>query len=172
MKLLKLFMSLSLSCLLLCSCEKPYSEEDNVPDINTGENNKPSGGDNTPGGNSGTGKYSTGDVVTVQEFIDNEINCQVFVVGYIVGDCTKSISNAEFEPPFTQPQALLIADDMNEDNTDKVASIQLKSGSKWRQSLNLEDNPQLHRRKIMVFGFKERYLGVPGIKSIDAFEFI
>lgn len=110
MKLLKLFMSLSLSCLLLCSCEKPYPEEDNVPDINTGENNKPSGGDNTPGGNSGTGKYSTGDVVTVQEFIDNEINCQVFVVGYIVGDCTKSISNAEFAPPFTQPQALLIAD--------------------------------------------------------------
>ena len=102
MKLLKLFMSLSLSCLLLCSCEKPYSEEDNVPDINTGENNKPSGGDNTPGGNPGTGKYSTGDVVTVQEFIDNEINCQVFVVGYIVGDCTKSISNAEFAPPFTQ----------------------------------------------------------------------
>lgn len=172
MKLIKFFMTLLLSCLLLYSCEKPYSEEDTTPNINTGGNNKPSGDDNDPDGNTGTGEYSTGDVVTVKEFIEKEINCQVFVVGYIVGDCTKSISNANFEQPFTQPQALLIADDMNENSTDKVASIQLKSGSRWRSELNLEDNPKLHRRKVMVFGFKERYLGVPGIKSIDAFEFI
>lgn len=174
MKILKVFAATILSCILLNSCEKAYHEDDDTPITNTGGNtNKPTDGDkdDTPGDNPGTGNYERGDVVTVKEFIEEEINCQVFVVGYIVGDCTKNISNAEFEPPFTHPQALLIADDINENSKDNVASIQLKSG-KWRDNLNLEEHPELHRRKIRVFGFKEKYLGIPGIKSIDAFEFI
>lgn len=166
MKVLRFF-TLIISCLLIYSCEKPYNEDDDTPIINTEENNNNPSNDNT-----GTGDYNTGDVVTVQEFIEKDINCQVFVVGYIVGDCTKSISYAEFEPPFTYPQALLIADNMNENRDYMVASVQLKSGSKWRRDLNLVDNPGLYRRKVMFFGFKEKYLGVPGIKSIDAFDFI
>jgi len=166
MKILTAFISVLFLGMTLCSCEKAYTDED-IPTVSpgtAGDGGEPSG--DNPGG------YTTGDVVSVQEFIDNDITCQVFVVGYIVGDCTKSISNAEFAPPFNFPQALLVADDANETSVDRVMSVQLKSGSKWRQSLNLVEHPELYRRKIRIFGFKEKYLGVPGIKSIDGLDFV
>lgn len=181
MKTYKFIVFAVLSCMLVCSCEKAYHDDED-PIVNTGGTGGRPSGDEGGGGNGGTdddgngddtpGKYHTGDVVSVQEFIDNDINCQVFVVGYVVGDCTKSISNAEFTPPFTYPQALLLADKQNEDNEDKVMSVRLVSGSKYRRELNLVEHPGLYGRKVKFFGFRETYLGVPGIKTIDAYELL
>lgn len=177
MKTLRILLSVLVLCALCLSCEKPYQEDEDTPVSGITGDGKPSGDNESTGGDEGTGGgdtggYDIGDIVTVEEFLNNDINVQVFVDGYIVGDCTKSISNAEFDPPFTYPQALLIADRADESSIDMVMTVSLKSGSKWRAALNLVDHPENYRRRVRVFGFQERYLGVLGIKTIDAFNFI
>lgn len=177
MKTLRILLSLLALCVLCLSCEKPYQDDEDTPVSGITDGGKPSGDGEGTGGNGGTGGgdtggYNTGDIVTVDEFLNNDIRVQVFVEGYIVGDCTKSISNAEFQPPFTYPQALLVASRADESSRDMVMTVSLKSGSKWRAALNLVDHPENHGRRVRVFGFREIYLGVPGIKAIDAFSFI
>lgn len=113
----------------------------------------------------------TGDTLTCNQFINAEFSCGVHVVGYIVGACTKNISNADFKAPFSAPQAILIADDKGERNTDKLVSIELKSGSKNRSTFNLKDNPDNLGRRIIVFGYKANYLKIYGIKSPGSIDF-
>ena len=40
-----------------------------------------------------------------------------------------------------------------------------------RSKLNLKDHPENKGQRIAVFGFQDRYLGLFGIKTIDAYEF-
>lgn len=112
-----------------------------------------------------TGEYHTGDTVTVTQFLRDDINCQIWVKGYIVGTCTKKIENAKFEPPFTDKTAILLASSPNETNTNKVVSIELKSGSKLRDKYNLADHPERKGTLAAFFGIQGTYLGVLGIKG-------
>lgn len=127
----------------------PYEE----PDINTDD------GENEGG-------ISTGDIVSVNDFLTKDVNGGVYVEGYIVASCVQNIKNADFDAPFKGETALLMADDPNERNTDKVISIQLKSGSEMRKSLNLEDHPENKGKRLKVFGYRNTYLGITGIKDI------
>lgn len=108
---------------------------------------------------------------SVTEFLTTKFSKQIWVVGYIVGDCTKKIANADFEPPFSQPQAILLADSPNETSIDKVITIKLPQGTK-RDTYNLQDHPENKGRRAAFFGFQETYLGVPGIKTIDAHQWM
>lgn len=123
-------------------------------------------------GNDNTGKQiTTGDTLNCSRFINADFDCGVYVVGYIVGACTKNISNADFKAPFSDPQAILIADKKGERDTDKLVSIELKSGGKFRTTFNLKDNPDNLGRRIIVFGYKTTYLKIDGIKSPVSIDF-
>lgn len=99
----------------------------------------------------------------VTEFINNSYSKAIWVVGYIVGDCTKSISNANFDPPFSQPQALLLADDPNEKNIENVITIQLSTSR--RNTFALAQHPENKGKRLAVFGMQTEYLKRPGMKN-------
>lgn len=184
---LYIFIALSIS---LTSCDHvtfpdPDNEEetdnkgDNGTDNDDGSNDGDNNGDNNGNGGDNGGSngdsdgISTGDIVSVGTFINEEINCGVYVRGYIVGDCKQTIKNACFIPPFTQPQNILLADSPNEDDRDKVMVVSLASGSNIRASLNLQDNPKNFGRRVLIFGYKENCLGSTcyGIKKPTGFQF-
>ena len=117
-------------------------------------------GNNT--GSEGTKK----DTLSVEQFLNAESLSGTYVRGYIVGSCTKSLKYAEFEPPFTNNQAVLLADKTSERRPDHLMSIQLKSKSDIRKALNLVDHPELLHHRILVYGYRTTYLGIYGMKDI------
>ena len=155
------------------STDNPGSDDnggnDDSSDVNGDGDTPGNDGDNTEEPDD-TG-YHTGDFVSVSEFIKKDIKCEVWIVGRIVGDCTRSKKYAEFEEPFTLSQAVLIADDPNEKDINKVASICLTTNKSMRKILNLADNPGNKNLYVAVFGFKETYLGLPGIKKPCGYKF-
>ena len=175
---------------MLCSCEKGIEDEtdfkhdDDTEIVEDSDDDDYSGGeDDNPGKNEegdivdgneddDNSEFHTGDVVSVSTFLNYDISCQIWVQGYIVGACTRHIKNADFHAPFEYKSAILIADRQDETNTDNVVTIELKSGSKARQELNLVDNPQNFGRKVRIFGFQTTYLYTYGMKNIDGFELL
>lgn len=142
--------------------EKDYTEEKN--DNTTDENGVADDNGNETGGNEGEG--STEGMISVADFINNDYEYQVWVVGYIVGCCTQDIKNADFGPaPFRWSAAILLADTQGETDTSKMISIQLKSGSKVRQIYNLQDHPENFGRRVAFYGYQSTYLKIPGIKN-------
>ena len=122
-----------------------------------------SGGGNDDGGSGG---IQTEDIVSVKQFIEAQSLPLVKVKGYIVGDCTTSFSHADFEPPFSQPQAILLADDPNERAKENIIAIRLPSGSRFRTQLNLVDHKELWHKRVLIPGYRDTYLGMVGIKDI------
>ena len=125
--MIKIMVCLALILSVTTSCEKGYygENEDNKtvtpPDNKDAGNKKDDGtdkGDKDTGGgdesgDSGSDGGDTGndndetetqptdnDKLTVNQFITYNFTGQRWVRGYIVGACTKSINNADFEPPF------------------------------------------------------------------------
>lgn len=114
----------------------------------------------------GDGEIGTGDIVSVNDFINKSIKGGVYVKGYIVGSCHDNIKYADFKAPFTGASALLLADDPEETSIDKVIAIQLKSGSSFRKVVNLKDHPENKGKQLKVFGYRSTYLGIIGMKDI------
>lgn len=143
--------------------EKEDIEDVVLPDPNTNDDSEDE--DTTSKGGLPTG--SSTNIYTVRQFIEAKLPYQVFVHGYIVGDCTVSISNAEFQPPFSFSQAVLLADRPRCQDQDSIISVCLTTSQRARKELNLVDHPENWGRTITVFGYKEKYLGIIGIKNIN-----
>ena len=105
------------------------------------------------------------DIGSVSDFIDLD-DRQVFVMGYIIGSCSTNIEHADFEAPFELSSAILLADNSEERDTDKMISIGMKSGSNFRKDVNLKDHPENKGRLLCVYGYKVKYLGISGIKDV------
>ncbi len=120
-----------------------------------------------------TEKVRDGTEVTVAQFLRLDGHPMVYVRGYIVGSCQRSLSNADFEPPFEGHTAVLMADSAGEQNTDYMISVHLKKGA-MRDALNLEDHPENFGRKLRVWGTKFTYLGLPGFPEgyVEGYEFV
>ena len=140
------------------------------PDVDDG-GGEPGGGEEPGGDTPDDTGYHDGDIVSVGEFLKKDIKCAVWVVGRIVGDCTKSKKNAEFDPPFTMSQAILLADDPDEKDINKVVSVCLTTKKTMRAELNLADNPQNKNQLVAVLGYREVYLGLTGIKKPCGYKF-
>lgn len=162
---------------LLCipfSCEKANLDEDleqiDEPDDDDGGGT----GSGTGGGTGGnTGKKDgrdENDPLTVAEFISGDYDLSVFVKGYIVGACSKRIENADFEAPFEWSSAILLADEKGETDTEKVISIELKSGTPIRKALNLVEHPENYGKQVRIFGMQTTYLGIIGIKNPGSYK--
>lgn len=104
-------------------------------------------------------------IYTVSEFLKGDFgNNGVWVQGYIVGACKRSIKQAEWEPPFTYDSAILLADDPEESDPEKVISIQMVN-KQMKEEIGLVANPQNYGKHIAFFGIKQKYLGIPGMKK-------
>ena len=112
-------------------------------------------------------------VQTVASFITADFgDASVWVEGYIVGSCTKSIKNAVWEPPFSSDNAILLADEQGETDADKVISIQLKT-KEYKENIGLATNSNNYNKRIRFLGVKRKYLGIWGMKDlIQAYEWV
>lgn len=141
------------------------SSTDGAPSSTGGTPSSTGGTDDDGNGNQPYGS----DTLTVAEFIEGKYEDGAWVEGYIIGDCTKSFKYAEFEQPFTHPQAILIADSRDERTKENIVAVQLKTGYKIRSDLNLVDHPGYLGRKILLFGFYAKYLYMAGLKNVSAY---
>ena len=178
MKKFRFIFMLLLAAFLFPACDKPYDDSENNVDDGTevvgGSDSGSDSDDETDSGNDDDTDISLGDVVDVETFISTPIVNQVWVKGYIVGAATGANGKKryDFEPPFEYDTALLLADDPATADISCVVSVCLTSCSKKiREELNLKDHPENRGKALSVFGFRETYLAVPGIKKIDAYEF-
>ncbi|WP_455062547.1 DUF6359 domain-containing protein [Prevotella fusca] len=104
-------------------------------------------------------------VYSVEEFLNGEFgNRYVWVHGYIVGACKRSIKQAEWEPPFSYDSAVLLADSPGESDPEQVISVQMV-GKQMKEEIALASNPQNYGREIAFYGLKQKYLGIPGMKK-------
>ena len=195
---IRFFLLITVVVLSFVSCEKtPYEEEveDNT-ELSGGDASDNSGSDNSdsdgeedwedsdndsdtpyvdPDVTDGNDNNSDGNKdreVTVTEFINEKSLSGVNVTGYIVAACAKSKNNAKFMPPFTGQTAVLLADNPNETNVEKTIAIQLKSGTEIRKTVNLEEHPENHKKRLRVFGYRTDYLGLKGIKDVGSWELL
>ena len=170
-----------LFCLsLLPSCQKfDFEEEDSKKnpqqevkyedDNDKSDDNDDNKGDKKDDGGSTPSRRSQ---YTVTQFLEEAPAFQVWVEGYIVGDCKLKIDNARFEPPFTYDTAILLADGFDKTKKGEFIPVCLKSGSNARKELNLKDNPSMYHKKIKIYALREKYYGVTGIKEIDDYEIL
>lgn len=143
-----------------------------TPSSTGGGSSSTGGGSSSTGGadSDGNGSQPYGsDTLTVAEFIAGNYEDGALVEGYIIGDCTKSFKYAEFEPPFTHPQAILIADSKDERTKENIVAVQLKTNYKIRSDLNLVDHPDYLGHKILLFGYYAKYLYMAGLKNVSAY---
>lgn len=147
--------------------DDPEADDDSSTDNNAGDD------DSTKTEGDNTGKVRDGAEVTVAQFLALDGHPMVYVTGYIVGSCQRSLSNADFEPPFAGHTAVLMADSAGEQNTDYMMSVHLKKGN-MRDALNLEDHPENFGRRLRVWGTKFTYLGLPGFPEeyVEGYEFV
>lgn len=168
MNMMKTIKLLLLCCLLgaFSACVKTGLEDFEDKKENP-EEKTDDADDNT--NDEGDGDY----LYSVAQFMALDITgMKVGVVGYIVGDCTKNIKNAEWEKPFSYDTAILLADEPGETDYHKVISIQLKAGE-MRELFSLHRNPELFGKKAFFYGSRKKYLGIPGMKDdIEGYELV
>ncbi len=128
------------TAVLLFSCGKTILPSD---DDNEEETEKPS-----PSHSPNEAK-----IYTVSEFIKGDFgNNGVWVHGYIVGACKRSIKQAEWEAPFTYDSAILLADAPEETEPENVISIQMVN-KQMKEEISLAANPQNYgKHKINDYG--------------------
>lgn len=171
---------LFLALVLTASCEKGYylpetEDTENMDDTEntekTGDTEKDNDSDDEGKGDDNS-ESDEEEMLTVAQFMEMTLTGQHWVAGYVVGACTKTINNADFEPPFENPQALLLADTYGETDKEKVIAIGLPSGSKARRELNLVDHPEIYGKRIKFYGEQTTYLKVKGMKKPNGWKII
>lgn len=170
----------TVTVLSMSSCEKMNEDDPSTislrPDtttynVNPSQNDKPSGQSGSMNTKGETADIHPGDTVSVSDFIRKNIDCTVYVKGYIVGTCYRNHGNTTLEPPFDEAgsTSVLIADRRNEKNTEEMMCIKLKNGT-MKTAWNLQDNPENYGREVVVMGVLDTYLGYPAIRDLWNYE--
>lgn len=108
---------------------------------------------------------------------DNPDKKDVWVRGYIVGWADMSTvyyvnaETARFTVPATANTNILIAATPDENDWSKCVALQLPNGD-IRSALNLRDNPGNLGRDVKVKGNIAKYSGVPGVRTVSAYEWL
>lgn len=91
-----------------------------------------------------------------------------YIVGYVPGQVyADAVFGVTGEVSKTN---LILADAANETDVNKCIPVQLPSGD-IRNALNLNENPANYGKEVTLTGNIEKYFGVPGFKSVSAYEF-
>lgn len=94
-----------------------------------------------------------------------------YIVGCVVTTETVFVANdntSVFSAPFGLASNILLAASPDETDYSKCIALQLPSGS-VRSALNLMDNPGNQGREVTVYGYITKYLGLPGMRSVSAY---
>ena len=90
----------------------------------------------------------------------------VWVRGYIVGGDLSNTSGS-FEGPFKSDTNIILGPKSTTNNRSSCLAVQLQSGSKVREDLNLVDNHGLLGKRVCLKGdIVESYYGMIGLKSV------
>lgn len=177
LKYIPVFLLLMLQ-FIFCNCEKPVYEEEKKTTQGSSDKGNDTGNDNggwenDPNNNTGGTDWQDTDTMSVNDFYSAEIGKVVWVKGFIVG-CATSSNGYKYEltQPFTCETAILLADKTDEKNYSHTMAIQLKNGSQIRKDLNLVSNPQNYGKRVVAFGVKEKYLKLPGMKTIYSYSIL
>ena len=111
--------------------------------------------------NSETNPYS------IEQAIEHQGENGVWVEGYIVGATTAQ----NFVTGNIQATVLVLADDVEETSSTKTILVQLQSGTKPREDLNLVDNPENLYQKVAVKGNLATYSSRPGLLNTSDYSF-
>lgn len=151
--------------LLLVACGKIELEGIDPPDDPKDEQSEtPDGGDDDE---------PAADYLTVADLSLEEDDAYVEVAGYIVGYVTgRTMSAAVFGAEGAVASNLVIADTPGETDPQRCAPVQLESGTEIREVLNLADNPENLGAYVLFYGYKNKYFGTAGIKSLEDYEFL
>lgn len=88
-----------------------------------------------------------------------------YIVGYVKGTTMKSARLFELAD---RESNVLIADDTLDVSVSDCVPVQLSTGSSYvdvREALNLVDNPDMLRSKVIVLGTIAKYMGVAGVRN-------
>lgn len=98
-----------------------------------------------------------------------------WATGYIVGCAvtteTVFVANdatSVFDAPFGSATNLLLAPTPDCTDYSQCIALQLPSGA-VRTALNLSDNPANKGRLVTVHGYIDKYLGLPGMRQVDSY---
>lgn len=127
-----------------------------------------------PGDGGGNGNGGDNNSLTVAQLKDMNVPAKdagtekYWLEAYIVGSY-----NFKADPKFqigtenASNSSLLLADDPENTDTYKVASLKLEGGSIFRTALNLVDNPANYKKKLKVYGVVEKYCGINGMVKVE-----
>lgn len=163
MKQLKNIIALCLISMLAFACEKEIAEEpkteEQPPEERVIDNGVKS------------------QAMSVAEAIGQDDGTQVCIKGYIVASTQRSMSNCDFEAPFSGSSAIVMADiPVSEGGDDEDAEADLlpvcltDCSKSIRTALNLENNPQLWNHLIYIYGTRSQYMSTEGLKKVTAYE--
>ena len=122
------------------------------------------GGQETP---SGLGTYEKPLSFAEAQKADNSEKPWAWVKAVIVGYVTGQVyaTGATFGAEGCESKTnILISDTPNVNDPEKCMPVQLPSGA-LRNGLNLQENPNLVGKEIIIYGQLDKYFSVPGIKS-------
>lgn len=168
MKQLFTFLFLALSFVLI-GCEKNIANEEQ-------EDKKQGTGNNTSASAGSIDDGTKTNAMTVAEAQEAKEGSMICVKGYIVGATQKSINNIEFESPFSSSTAIVLSDkrvtgEDQEFYVSDVFPVCLTDAAKGiRDAFNLKDNPQYANSFVYIYGTREKYMGLPGLKNVQSIE--
>lgn len=109
-------------------------------------------------------------IVSLQEATEGE---SVLLKGYIVGYVpTSSINKTCFSVEGAVPTNIVLADSPQEKEPSNCAAIQLKKDRGARDDLNLQDNPEMLGKCVLVYGDVATYMGSKGLKNVESYELV
>ncbi len=124
---------------------------------------------NTHGDGSKENPFTIADVILLDNVTGSKNS--YWVKGYIVGGVPAgtggvltSVQTSDFGN-----SALTLADDVDEDDFEKMIPVQLPAGD-VRNALNLADNPVNFKQGLSIYGTLESYFTAPGIKNPSDYE--
>lgn len=146
---------------LLTSCEKVNIPTEGDESDEEEEEPKPNP-EPTPDPEKG---YLT--VKEAQNLYNNGVSdTATWIVGYIVGTTKSSIKNVIFSTSTSVRSNVILADNINENNSKNCFPVMLSTKGTFRNDLNLVDHPENWHRSIMLYGSLSTYFNVAGVRDI------
>ncbi len=113
------------------------------------------------------------DVYSIASLQEVEEGESVLLKGYIVGYVpTSSINKMRFSVEDAVLSNIVLAVSPQEKDPSNCAAIQLKKDKDARDDLNLQDNPEMLGKCVLVYGDVATYMGSKGLKDVESYELV
>lgn len=160
-----IFTTILLLLALMTSCEKNIANEEKVKET-------------TPSSDTNTINNGVKDgALIIAKAQEAEEGTQICVKGYIIASTQQSINNLCIVEPFVGSSAIVLGtkkvtiDGDEASYEGEVFPVCLTDASKGiRESFNLEKNPQYWNCYVYIYGTREQYMNMPGLKKVQSIE--